>query len=471
MNEFEYKVSVIVPVYNVEDYLEDCLNSLIEQTINKEELEVLLVDDGSKDRSLIICKRYAKIYSFIKVITKENGGVASARNLGIQCARGKYLLFLDGDDILAPCTIQKVTQFFDTVYEETDLVTYKIVPYRNNVAQKVHFRFNYLLKTGIYDLNRFPYISQTTMNIVVKNEKQIFFDTELSQGEDQKFITQNLLNKLKIGYCAEGEYKYIRHEGSAVSTQAYSYYLYEQRMHLWEGLFGNYEEVPVYLQSMLLANYAWEIISDCIIPYHYKGEKFNEAINRIRNLLNKVDVEMIMNHPNIDIFHKHFLVSMKTNVFPTVICEQNNISVRVGNYELYKNKAIEIILNKIRVENGELYLCAFVKSPIFNYLEEEPILFAIENGNRRRIELYESVNSCYKTTMKTNRFFGFNYECNVHHVRNFFFEVEIEGVSYDTYFYCMPVSVFNKKIGMLDYIRENTLITLKNNSLIIPHPF
>lgn len=90
------KISVIVPVYNVEKYLERCVNSLLQQTY--ENLEIILVDDGSKDRSGKICDALREKSSKIKVIHKENGGLSSARNKGLEIAEGEYIGFVDSDD-------------------------------------------------------------------------------------------------------------------------------------------------------------------------------------------------------------------------------------------------------------------------------------------------------------------------------------------------------------------------------------
>ena len=93
-------ISVIVPVYNVEPYLPRCIDSILAQTYSN--LEVILVDDGAKDASGAICDDYAGKESRIKVIHKENGGLSSARNAGIDIARGEYLAFVDSDDWIEP---------------------------------------------------------------------------------------------------------------------------------------------------------------------------------------------------------------------------------------------------------------------------------------------------------------------------------------------------------------------------------
>ena len=98
------KVSVIVPVYNIEQYLEECIDSIIHQTY--EALEIILVDDGSTDLSSTICDKYKKIDNRIKVIHKENAGLASARNTGIKMSTGEFIIFVDGDDKIKINTIQ-----------------------------------------------------------------------------------------------------------------------------------------------------------------------------------------------------------------------------------------------------------------------------------------------------------------------------------------------------------------------------
>lgn len=90
------KVSVIVPVYNVEAYIKKCLDSLVNQTLK--DIEIIIVDDGSTDKSASIIKEYEQKHSNIKYYKKENGGLSDARNYGLQYARGKYVAFLDSDD-------------------------------------------------------------------------------------------------------------------------------------------------------------------------------------------------------------------------------------------------------------------------------------------------------------------------------------------------------------------------------------
>ena len=98
-------ISVIVPVYNVADYLPKCIESILEQTYP--DIQIILVDDGSTDCSPKVCDRYAEKDKRINVLHKENGGVSSARNEGIAIARGKYITFPDSDDKLSENVLEE----------------------------------------------------------------------------------------------------------------------------------------------------------------------------------------------------------------------------------------------------------------------------------------------------------------------------------------------------------------------------
>ena len=92
------KFSIIVPAYNIEDYLEACVESVVRQTYARESYEVLIIDDGAKNRTPQVADDLSRRYEQVKVIHQANGGLSEARNTGIRAAQGDYILFLDGDD-------------------------------------------------------------------------------------------------------------------------------------------------------------------------------------------------------------------------------------------------------------------------------------------------------------------------------------------------------------------------------------
>ena len=102
----EIKVSVIIPIYNVEEYLEECLQSVVDQTLDN--LQVIMVDDGSLDGSTDIAKKFASQYNHFEYVRQVNGGLGNARNTGVKYAKGKYIVFLDSDDIVPDDAYEKM---------------------------------------------------------------------------------------------------------------------------------------------------------------------------------------------------------------------------------------------------------------------------------------------------------------------------------------------------------------------------
>lgn len=110
-------ISVIIAIYNIEKYISDCVNSVLHQSFMP--CEILLINDGSTDGSLSICRRFEKKYpQVVKVIDKQNGGLSSVRNAGIQFSKGEYCYFIDGDDFIHDDTLQS---FVDILEEYGDL--------------------------------------------------------------------------------------------------------------------------------------------------------------------------------------------------------------------------------------------------------------------------------------------------------------------------------------------------------------
>lgn len=121
----ENKVSVIVPVYNAEKYVAKSIESLIEQTLK--EIEIILVDDGAKDNSGAICDEYAKKDERIVVVHKENGGLADARNAGMKVATGKYIMFLDADDLFEPDSCENMYNMIEKTNSDYVIGNYQMI--------------------------------------------------------------------------------------------------------------------------------------------------------------------------------------------------------------------------------------------------------------------------------------------------------------------------------------------------------
>lgn len=470
--KFEYKVSVIVPVYNVEQYLRDCLDSLLAQTIDHEQMEVLLINDGSTDNSLAICEEYAELFSVFKVFSKENEGVSSARNLGIRNAKGKYLMYLDSDDMLTPETVKEVTDFFDTVYDKVDLVTYKIQPIKNGVQASLHFRYNYLTKKGVYDLNKFPYITQTTMNVIVKNFiiENPLFDTTLFIHEDQEYINKILKRKGKIGYCNKGEYQWKRNDYSTMATKAFPLYCFESAIDYYEKSFELYEkDLCSYYQAMFIHNMNYKLRDNVLFPYHKGKNEFKAAMERISKLISRVDISLILNHPNIDKFHKYFFLSLRNQpIFPIIY--KDNCKLICENEVVLTEKSIEVIIRRIKILNGKtLRIYGSLKSPIFSFIEQPTMHAVVNDTHNMRCELNLSGSSWYKSKTKTNTFWAFIFEYDINSLNSLSFKVEMDGILFNTRFWFAGQSPFSGSIKLQKYILDDHIVEFKQNKFFFTY--
>ena len=462
---FDYQASVIVPVYNVEQYLRICLDSLVDQTIDKSKMEVLVINDGSPDNSWDICLEYSEKYDFIKIFSKENEGLSATRNFGIKHAKGKYLFFLDSDDYFTPDTVKKVTDFFDTVYDEVDLVAYNEVRYKEDKILKPHFRFKMLDHEGVYDLYEYPYQTQTRGNVCVKNlgENNVLFNTTPGfKLEDQEYCNRVLMPKMKMGYCPDGTYMYNKcNETSIVKVYFHAYYLFETSMEYFEALFANFEDkVPVYFQAMFVNDINWRLTDDILYPYHYEGEKFDQAMQRIVNLLNRVDCSTFLEHPMVDIYRACYWIQKKENAEISFLCNDDGISLIIDGEEAYSQEDFTVIAHKPRVEGDTFKLTAFMKSPIFNFLDRDEFsIYAIENGERRELEIFTSVHSNYRAKTITNYFPAFHYSSDLTKHQKIRFDIKIKGKVYSSHYWFMPYSGlglrFMKTINRGNYMIAN----------------
>lgn len=158
--------SVIIPVYNTEKYLNQCVDSVLSQTFN--DYEIILVNDGSKDNSAFICDEYAKNNERVKVIHKENGGAASARNCGLKVATGEYVFFVDSDDFL--CTENCLSTIYSSLVSNPskfDVIIFKAVKSYGSDSQYIDYYGDYCKE--IISSND----PVTVFKLMLKSNKQI----------------------------------------------------------------------------------------------------------------------------------------------------------------------------------------------------------------------------------------------------------------------------------------------------------
>lgn len=221
-------VSVIVPVYNVEKYLPRCLNSLIKQTY--ENLEILLVDDGSVDSSGDICDAYAANDSRIRVFHIKNGGVSNARNIALENMTGKYVTFVDSDDWINDNWVKIAID--NVIDKDAELFLSNIIRLSNTSRKQwIHWENFHKCIDNIDFLKRsfksgFPCWAIGGKLWVAEYWKQVRFNCDLVMDEDLDVFWHKLIRYISgVVYNAEAEYNYFIREGSAVTSKDNKNYL------------------------------------------------------------------------------------------------------------------------------------------------------------------------------------------------------------------------------------------------------
>lgn len=211
-------ISIIVPVYNVEQYIEKCIKSLVEQTYKN--IEIIFINDGSPDGSRKIITKYEKKYKNIKCIDKENGGQAVARNMALKEAKGEYIMFIDSDDWVSNDMCQKYIDV--AVKEDADIVFSSSFYQVENDEEKEIFSYgteeeNILTRYLLTQSN--PWNKMIKKELILKN--QLFFP-EIRAYEDISIVPLWGIKSKKIAYLKDSTYYYLIREGSTMKQTTYN---------------------------------------------------------------------------------------------------------------------------------------------------------------------------------------------------------------------------------------------------------
>jgi len=227
-NENMTLMSIIIPVYKVEKYLHNCVDSILKQSFI--DYELILVNDGSPDSCPAICDDYAADDKRIKVIHKENGGAWEARNAGIRAAIGEYLLFIDGDDFLADDSLMNVVELLKSdgkadvillnaayYYNDDNIKYFNTVFHKDKLYKRSHMEALTFL-TSISDFNTSACLKLTKRELIISND--IFFN-DIIWGEDTDFSMKLYLCAKTYNYCGSYIY-YYRKERADSCTYSFS---------------------------------------------------------------------------------------------------------------------------------------------------------------------------------------------------------------------------------------------------------
>lgn len=290
-------VSIIVPVYNVENYLNGCINSIINQTYKN--LEIILIDDESPDNCPKMCDDWSKKDNRIIVVHKKNGGVSNARNKGIEIAKGEFIAFVDSDDYIE---LDYIERFMNEVDNETNVVRYMENKYKREILVNSKEFIDIFNNTG--DFN--SACKQVIRKNIIK-ENNIKFAEKIRFAEDTLFSISVLINAKKVKSIIYNGYKCYENAKSTTriinkNVKMKNIYelsiAYTQIYELFEKKFSDYNTNKYFCETN---RYILEMNEKCNIKY----KEFNKLMKEIYINLNEI------------IFNK-FDTSVKYNRFQNI---------------------------------------------------------------------------------------------------------------------------------------------------------
>lgn len=312
------KLTVVVPVYNVEHYLRQAIDSIVNQSIGFESnIELILVDDGSTDKSGDICKEYADIYpGNIRYVRQKNQGVSAARNKGLELATGKYITFFDSDDIWSKHALRDSVRFLEGAGDAVDVVATKIKFFDHIIDEHPsNYKFK---KTRIIDLEKEPdnpLLHLPTCVIRTSVAKDFIFDTKLKVTEDAKFLSEVLVRKKAYGVLAKGVYHYRKRgdTSSAIASHSKSKYYclvvpklaYESMMDTWR---DNDGAVGKFMQYEILSELYWRVQQQ---PSSLSDSEASEYRGTIKRIIDQIDDDVILSKRGLDAGLKYYFLRMK----------------------------------------------------------------------------------------------------------------------------------------------------------------
>lgn len=352
-------LSVVTAVYNTAPFLAEMINSVLSQNVGKLEeycrnyqkdyykdiFELILVDDGSTDGSGDILDDYARISNKIRVIHKENGGVSSARNAGIEVARGKYINFTDSDDKLSENFMEECLLFFESKYDSLSVCKTPMMFF--DAINSAHWA-NYQFTKENCSINPLetPDLAFHNVNsciFKVDDVKNKMFDTTLSIGEDMLFVNEIIIaaqNKVPesslVGLIGNTCYYYRKRSSGETSAMDKNRHNEDTYITVLKKVFERilltaeyeYGYILKWVQYSVMGQLQWRFLTDD------KGEaakktlgdkKFLEYKEKAFSLLQYIDDDVIMAQKKIWSEHKYYILQKKYGLKPRFVRENNDI--------------------------------------------------------------------------------------------------------------------------------------------------
>lgn len=429
---YKYKFSVVIPIYNVEDYVEETILSVINQTIGFEEnIQMILVNDGSPDNSEDVCLKYKDKYpNNIIYVKQENGGVSAARNNGMNYIEGKYVNFLDSDDKWDLDAFEKVYKFFEKRYDEVDLVSCRMKFFEAREDYHIlDYKFNKDRVIDIYEEYNCIQLHITSSFLksdIIDNYK---FDTSLKFGEDAKFVSLVILNKQKYGIVKSANLNYRKraNHSSAIQNKEKSIDWYmgtPEKFYksLIDYSIQNFGNVIAYIQYLIMYDLQWRLKEES--PKCLDKENMQRYTETIRNLICYLDDYIIYSQKRMTIEYKIYALSLKYNRDIRKEFVYNKGKLYFNNMYIYPIQSKHLLnINLLEVSDGHLTLEGKIRTILLR--EEYEIYIIDDKKNKHKLDYY-SVNFDKKYSfdnVKVLDVYGFKISINIEDIKSLKFAI------------------------------------------------
>lgn len=325
------KISVIIPMYNAEKTIYDCIMSILKQTYKN--IEIIVINNASSDKGLDICKKLQCNDNRIKIINTNIKGVSNARNIGIKNAIGEYIGFVDADDTIEEKMYEVLVNNLKRTNADISMCGYKIIDlndeiiYHNN-TKKIEI---YKPKEAVKELLRDKSFSGSVWNKLFKKElcETVKFDTEFSVDEDRVFLLKCILLSKEIVYEDVCEYNYIKRYDSVTNKKMSTDN--KKMMQLIESnkvIRNIIEKKYLDLKDYITLNEFMSMLN----LYRFLATSQNrkellEDLKHVRNILKKIDLKPITGELSFLLKMEYFFIIYLNSIYIYIIAILNNINI------------------------------------------------------------------------------------------------------------------------------------------------
>ena len=415
-NEYDFEFSIVSCFYNAENFLEECIESVINQSIGFEDnVQLILVDDGSTDNSIEIAKSYGEKYpNNILILSQNHSGISYARNLGFKYVKGKYVNFLDSDDYISKDSLEEINEFFEK-HSEIDIVLLPLSYFDR--FQGIDESYSNIKETTIIDLEKYPnnpLFSFPTCFIRYDSIKNYSFNNDLICSEDLLLLNKLLLKQMKYAIVPSSSYYYRkRYDLENVSDKAifddafYSKRVEKFHINLAKECLAEYGNVPKFIQYSLLYDLL-SVFNQTELNISENKYDFFIALNEF---LQFIEDDVIFDNEYIENELKYFILYLKYGDIDHEIHDFNVIA-KIGDYTLDELNIHKFWYDKIEIDEENLHISALFNS----YFDIDDISVVAVKEKNGEYELFKGAyaeNDKHKNTRFLSVDWSYVYPFNI----------------------------------------------------------